>query len=150
MKLIPSECFCVWKQQYLGDPNGALDDFPDLDMEVELPEGLVEKDLETFRNLYRAHCEVSSERERKVVVLGIGQVLIFVVRRTDKETHTQQANGFKIFVVKGKVIKRGSIMISGRVKARSHSNPLDFCHQLSLLNILLYNLLDMSPFLFCR
>jgi hypothetical protein len=42
----------------LGDPNGALDDFPELDLDATVPDGLEDNDLHIFATLYKEHCEV--------------------------------------------------------------------------------------------
>jgi len=47
----------------LGDPSGVLDEFPDIDIEVEMPESITEDDLLVFRSLYREHCEVRMSRD---------------------------------------------------------------------------------------
>ncbi|CAG7828383.1 unnamed protein product, partial [Allacma fusca] len=44
--------------QFLGDPSGALDNLPDLDMKINIPEDITVDDLLIFRTLYREHCEV--------------------------------------------------------------------------------------------
>ncbi|XP_035710637.1 DNA-binding protein RFX2 isoform X6 [Folsomia candida] len=47
----------VTVQQYLGDPTGQLDDFPELDLDAAVPEGLEDNDLHIFGSLYKEHCE---------------------------------------------------------------------------------------------
>ncbi|XP_023723000.1 DNA-binding protein RFX2 isoform X3 [Cryptotermes secundus] len=45
--------------QYLGDGSGAIPDFPDIDFPpgLALPEDCTLEDVDTFRSIYREHCE---------------------------------------------------------------------------------------------
>jgi regulatory factor X 1/2/3 len=46
--------------QYLGDGSGAIPDFPDIEFPsgLALPEDCTLEDVDTFRSIYREHCEV--------------------------------------------------------------------------------------------
>uniref|UniRef100_A0A182PK30 RFX-type winged-helix domain-containing protein n=1 Tax=Anopheles epiroticus TaxID=199890 RepID=A0A182PK30_9DIPT len=43
--------------QYLGDPNGAIPQFPIIDMIHPLPDDITMEDVDTLRSIYREHCE---------------------------------------------------------------------------------------------
>ncbi|XP_053680673.1 DNA-binding protein RFX2 [Anopheles nili] len=43
--------------QYLGDPNGAIPQFPMIDMIHPLPDDITMEDVDTLRSIYREHCE---------------------------------------------------------------------------------------------
>ncbi|XP_052868630.1 DNA-binding protein RFX2 [Anopheles cruzii] len=43
--------------QYLGDPSGAIPQFPIIDMIHPLPDEITLEDVDTLRSIYREHCE---------------------------------------------------------------------------------------------
>uniref|UniRef100_A0A182N6S4 RFX-type winged-helix domain-containing protein n=1 Tax=Anopheles dirus TaxID=7168 RepID=A0A182N6S4_9DIPT len=43
--------------QYLGDPSGAIPQFPIIDMIHPLPDDITMEDVDTLRSIYREHCE---------------------------------------------------------------------------------------------
>ncbi|XP_059485461.1 DNA-binding protein RFX2 isoform X2 [Neocloeon triangulifer] len=44
-------------QQYLGEASTAVPDFPNIEVVIQLPEQCTLEDVDTFRAMYREHCE---------------------------------------------------------------------------------------------
>jgi regulatory factor X 1/2/3 len=44
-------------QQYFGEASRAIPDFPEIFIGSSLPEDCTLEDIDTFRNIYREHCE---------------------------------------------------------------------------------------------
>lgn len=50
-------------QQFLGDGSAAIPDFPEINFNNEtLPEDCSLDDVDTFRSIYREHCEVRKSK----------------------------------------------------------------------------------------
>lgn len=57
-------------QQFLGNSSHVISSLPEMDVKIQLPEGLREEDLSIFHSLYRELCSVSLLLENSVLTDG--------------------------------------------------------------------------------